>query len=1275
MRQLYISAFKILAFFCFFVVPAMAQKAKDNTPNDNKEYRDLLVKNASFMGIPRQEVAQAIIKDAYKDDITGLTFMYVQQAYQGIKVFNTIVSSAFKNSELQTASGTFVKELSAKAGVQKAAITPIEAVRAAARHLKLNDQGSFKTVADNFSSAKNYKISEGGIARREIDVTLVFVSAEDKQSVKLAWNVSIDVAGSSDWWNVRIDAATGEYLEKNNWTVHENETPVKFGNSLDESFIPGEDHSLHNTVTTNTQTSSSFAPPNVTSATYRVVPFPLESPLYGAFSNVTNPWELTSAGNTNATTHGWHFDGTNNYNFTRGNNVFATLDRNNTNTPEPVNNWADTSSTAVPSLTFINTFDGGVQPFNTVANKKSALDNLFYANNIIHDLTYQYGFTEAAGNFQMDNLGRGGAGNDFVNADAQDANGFSNANFNTPTDGTSGRMQMYTWVSPPTFVVNSPAGIAGTYTAIENSFVAPNKLYQTGPVTGLVAWYNAASSTHNGCAAALDPASLAGKIVLIDGTSCAFALKAKNAQNAGAIAALIYFTTAQGMGGTDATLTIPCLAINTSAANAIIAQLNASVPVTATLTSGIYRDGDFDNGIITHEYGHGVSNRLTGGPSGASCLGHAEQGGEGWSDYLALMLTTNWASATLTDGPNARPIGNYSLSQNTSGVGIRRYPYSTNMAVNPLTYANMATNTQVHAIGEIWCSALWDMTWNVIQQTGSINPNMYNGTNGGGNSIALNLVMTGMKLQNCYPGYIDARDAILAADSILYNGTYRCAIWNAFSRRGMGFSARQGSTFSATDQTVATDLPVRVKISAPSVMQLTPSTQQVFTHRLTCDCGPVNNYVLRDTIPAGFTYISSTPAGATLSGNVLTFPAANFTASEVKNYTVTLQTPAAGCAVDLSINDNREGSTTGGFVSGGTTGWSTSTVRSHTPGSSWFTVSSSAVTNNTLTSAATAASVVNNLSLLSFWHYYRTETTYDGGVVEYSTDGGGTWLDAAPMFLYNPYPVAMDGSSALPGRRSYSGSGKGFNNVMLNLSSLGTTPVQFRFRSATDNGVGVEGWYVDDILRINGCGGFLKTGLYNASNAIADTSFTSVFVTATPLPLRLISFDAKENNGNVSLIWKTAAENNVKDFDVEWSADNINWSKIATVKALNQLSNNYSALHTDPVLGKNYYRLKMNDRDGHTTQSDVRIVNMSKIANRSPVLVPNPVITEGTLYISKYEKNTSVKVYDSKGSLVMNMTVKPGIQQLQINTSRLSTGIYIIEVMGEKRNTIRMMKN
>jgi extracellular elastinolytic metalloproteinase len=125
-------------------------------------------------------------------------------------------------------------------------------------------------------------------------------------------------------------------------------------------------------------------------------------------------------------------------NTTIGNNVDAYLDRDDSNTPDA--NGRPVSSTQ----NFEFTADLTVSP-TTTTNQMAAVTNLFYLNNVIHDKLYRHGFTEAAGNFQTNNFGRGGAGNDPVLAEAQDGGGTSNANFATPSDGSRPRMQMYLW--------------------------------------------------------------------------------------------------------------------------------------------------------------------------------------------------------------------------------------------------------------------------------------------------------------------------------------------------------------------------------------------------------------------------------------------------------------------------------------------------------------------------------------------------------------------------------------------------------------------------------------------------------------------------------------------------------------------------------------------------------------------------------------------------------------------------------------------------------------
>jgi extracellular elastinolytic metalloproteinase len=127
-------------------------------------------------------------------------------------------------------------------------------------------------------------------------------------------------------------------------------------------------------------------------------------------------------------------------NTTIGNNADAYLDRDSSNTPDAG------GRPVVTNQDFLQAFSLTTNP-TTTTNQMAAVTNLFYLNNVIHDKLYHHGFTEAAGNFQTNNLGKGGAGNDPVNAEAQDGSGTNNANFATPGDGSRPRMQMYLWTT------------------------------------------------------------------------------------------------------------------------------------------------------------------------------------------------------------------------------------------------------------------------------------------------------------------------------------------------------------------------------------------------------------------------------------------------------------------------------------------------------------------------------------------------------------------------------------------------------------------------------------------------------------------------------------------------------------------------------------------------------------------------------------------------------------------------------------------------------------
>lgn len=151
-----------------------------------------------------------------------------------------------------------------------------------------------------------------------------------------------------------------------------------------------------------------------------------------------------------------------------------------------------------------------------------------------------------------------------------------------------------------------------------------------------------------------------------------------------------------------------------------------------------------------------------------------------------------------------------------TGDGVRQYPYSADLSVNPLTY-KMLDTSGLHAIGEAWAEMLWVVQQRLIVKHGfsdtlfppvpdvdsALPPNDFyrpqtdNSLTGlpnplvprHGNTLLLQLVVNGMKMQPCSPSFFDARDAIIQADEVLTGGENVCDIWRGFAERGLGVDA------------------------------------------------------------------------------------------------------------------------------------------------------------------------------------------------------------------------------------------------------------------------------------------------------------------------------------------------------------------------------------------------------------------------------------------------------------------------------------------------------
>ncbi|KAH9245025.1 hypothetical protein BASA81_017526 [Batrachochytrium salamandrivorans] len=195
------------------------------------------------------------------------------------------------------------------------------------------------------------------------------------------------------------------------------------------------------------------------------------------------------------------------------------------------------------------------------------------------------------------------------------------------------------------------------------------------------------------------------------------------------------------------------------------------------------RDGGLDNGIPIHEFGHGVSNRLTGGSATGECLNTDEAGGmgEGWSDIMALIVLAKSSDTATT----SIPMGAY-VTNNADG--IRSHPYTTDMNVNPLTYSDLQTRSEVHDVGEVWASMLWEVYWSLVTKHG-FSEDLSDASQSAGNVVAMQNIIGGMMLQPCNPTFLSARDAVIAADASHYKGANKCDIIKAFAKRGMGPNA------------------------------------------------------------------------------------------------------------------------------------------------------------------------------------------------------------------------------------------------------------------------------------------------------------------------------------------------------------------------------------------------------------------------------------------------------------------------------------------------------
>lgn len=791
---------------------------------------------------------------------------------------------------------------------------------------------------------------------------------------------------------------------------------------------------------------------------------------------------------------------------TIGNNVEAYTDLN---APTGLS-FGDFRATITSAGTFDRTFDTAAVPLASQAQQMAGITALFYTMNWLHDFWYDVGFTEAAGNGQNSNFGRGGEDRDALLAEAQDnalGGSRNNANMSTPSDGLPPRMQVFVWSGKQELKLTTQPTDRAAATA-SAGFGPP-----TFDVTASVVLADDGTAPGSDACTPLVN-DVTGKIVLIDRGTCGFKSKVLRAEQAGAVGVIVannQGTTAAAMGD-DATITTPItigsIAVALAEGTALKAELLAA-PVTATLhrLTGIDLDGTLDASVIAHEFGHYIHHRLS--VCDTTLCGAMS---EGWGDFTALMMTAR-AGDDLT---GAYPLAIYS-TQSFSGdpayFGIRRAPYSVQQTINSLAFHHMTngaalptthpflpfnTNAEVHNAGEVWAAMLWE-GYVALQQA---HPGEFDATR----TKMGEYVVAGLLLAPPQATPTETRDALLTAVHAVSVADHD-VLAAAFARRGFGSCAVSPDRDSTTFDGIVDSAEIKGNTVVGAV---TATTLTSCDSDAVVDGGetgqvvvPVANTGPVDLTNVTVTVVSTTP-GLTVTGSpqqIASLPAYG-TASVSVGFSLD-QSPTAPLAGDLSVeiasanactatltvplsmrlnvDDVASSSATDTFDTAASV-WSAATdsqpawrqIRESALDGAWHADDLGSTSNTTLTSPMLTASTTTPVTV-TFQHRYSFEgdatTAFDGGVIEISTDGISfvdvtTFTGVTPG--YNATLTSTGGTSnPLAGRPAYSlnnPANPATDTVTLDFGTqLAGQTFQLRFRAGTDQASGAAGWDIDDV--------------------------------------------------------------------------------------------------------------------------------------------------------------------------------------------------------------------
>jgi len=792
---------------------------------------------------------------------------------------------------------------------------------------------------------------------------------------------------------------------------------------------------------------------------------------------------------------------------TLGNNVEAYADLN---APSGLT-FNDFRATTTTAGTFDRTYDTALGPLASQGQQMAAITSLFFVINWLHDFWYDAGFVESAGNAQDNNFDRGGEDRDAILAEAQDnalGGSRNNANMSTPSDGLPPRMQVFLWSGTDDRTLALQP--SGRTPAVGQAAFGAQNFDLTAAV--VLADDGVAPNVSDACTALTN--NVAGKIVLVDRGACSFKSKALAVQNAGGIGMLLAnnaATTNPPSLGDDPTITTPItigtLSLLQTEGVAMKADLVAG-PVTATMHRIVSPelDGGTDATLIAHEYGHYLHHRLQ--LCGTTMCGALS---EGWGDFLALMTMAR-AGDDLT---GAYPFGVYvtqSFSADAAYFGIRRAPYSTNTAINSLSFRHMAdgealptthpfltfgNNAEVHNAGEIWTATMWE-AYVALQQAGTSFDEV--------RAKMAQYVVAGLLLAPVDGTPTETRDAILAA-ALAASPADHDVLVAAFARRGLGSCAVSPARDSTSFTGILESSEVRGR-ALPGVATISDSVASCDSDGI-LDGGETARIALQVTnqghaaLTNAMATVTSTTPGITVVSPPLTIASlAQYASTEILIDVAldeTASTPLAGdfqltisaagacndpvttpIAVRLNVDDVPQQSANDSFDTAASV-WIPSSVapsvwsqgRETALDGLWLGADIGSVSDTSLVSPALTADATAPL-VVTFTHRYSFEfsggVAFDGAVIEYSTDGGTSWQDVqalVPTIGYSTTPIDETSGNPLATRSAFTGDSTGYPATELVTLDFGTQlagmTFQLRFRIGTDGGVGAPGWELDDV--------------------------------------------------------------------------------------------------------------------------------------------------------------------------------------------------------------------